>query len=66
MENSYRPTKLEIKDLENGRFKIVDSEDDDYELATILEFNPENSDLSIEMVREFVEYLTEWHNQHHP
>lgn len=65
MENLYRPTKIEIKDTKHGGFKIVDSENDDYQMATILEFNPANSDLPIEETREFVEYLIEYYNHNY-
>jgi hypothetical protein len=65
MKNLYRPTKIEIKDIEHGGFKVVDSENDDYQMATILEFKPENSDLPIEETREFVQYLIEYYNHNH-
>ena len=65
MDNLYRPSKLEIKITEYGGFKIVDSENDDYQLATILEFNPINSDLPIEGVREFAEFLIEYYNHNY-
>lgn len=58
----YRPTKLEIKNTKHGGFKVVDSEN---ELATILEFKPENSDLPIKETREFVEYLIEYYNHNY-
>lgn len=60
----YRPTKIEIKDTKNG-FKVVDCDDDDYQLATILEFNQTNSDYPIEEIREFVQYLIEYYNNNH-
>lgn len=60
MDNLYRPTTIEIKDIKDGGFKIVDST-----LATILEFNPLNSDLPIDMVREFAEYLIEYYNHNY-
>jgi len=65
MENLYRPVKIEIKDTKDGGFKVVDSENDDYCLATILEFKPENSDLPIEETREFVKYLIDYYNHNY-
>lgn len=64
-ETIYRPEKIEVKNTPNGGFKVVDSENDDYQLATILEFNPENSDLPIKETREFVEYLIEYYNHNY-
>ena len=60
-----RPSKIEIKKTGNGSFKIVDCDNDDNQLATLLEFKPENSDLPIEEVREFAEYLIEYYNHNH-
>ena len=65
MKNLYRPSKIEIKDTEHGGFKVVDSENDDNQMATILEFKPENSDLPIEETREFVQYLIEYYNHNY-
>lgn len=48
----YRPIKLEIKNTEHDGFKVVDAENDDYQLATILEFRPINSDLPVKETRE--------------
>lgn len=62
MKNLYRPRKIEIKDTKGGGFKVVDSKNDDNQMATILEFKPENSDLPIEDTREFVKYLIEYYN----
>lgn len=63
----YRPTIIEIKDTEHGGFKVVevDLENDDCQLATILEFKPENSDLPIEEAREFVQYLIGYYNHNY-
>jgi hypothetical protein len=64
-ENLYRPSSLEIIDLDNGGFKIVDSDFNEYGLATVLEFNPINSDLSIKMAMEFAEYLIGYYNNNY-
>ena len=64
----YRPRELKVVDIRNGGFKgfkIVDVDFNDYELATILEFNPLNSDLPISMTKEFVEYLISYYNHNH-
>lgn len=61
----YRPQELSIKETDNGGFKIVDVDFDNYELATILEFNPINSDLPIEMTKEFAQYLIEYYNHNY-
>ena len=65
MGKLYRPRRIEIKETEHGGFKVVDSLNDDYQLATILEFKPENSDLPIEQTREFVQYLIEYYNHNY-
>ena len=65
MKRLYRPIRIEIKDTEYGGFKVVDSENDDYQMATILEFKPQNSDLPIEETREFVQYLIEYYNHNY-
>jgi hypothetical protein len=66
MKKIYRPTKLEIEETKNGGFKIV-GYGDYYNITTItiLEFNPKNSDLSIEMSREFAEFLIEYYNHNY-
>jgi len=63
--NVYRPSKLEILEGENGAFRIVDKDFEIYEMAIVLEFNPTNSDLSIEMARQFADYLIEHYNLNH-
>jgi len=65
MKRLYRPIRIEIKDTEYGGFKVVDSENDDYQMATILEFKPQNSDLPIEETREFVQYIIEYYNHNY-
>lgn len=58
----YRPNKIKIKDFKFGGFKIVDVDNDNNQLATILEFNPLNSDLPIDYVKEFATYLVNKYN----
>jgi hypothetical protein len=65
MKELYRPGQVGIKDTENGGFKVVELDSDDYQLATILEFNPENSDLPTEETREFVKYLIGYYNRNY-
>ena len=64
-EELYRPRELKIVDTDNGGFKIIDVDFNDYELATILEFNPINSDLPKNMTREFAEYLIGYYNHNY-
>lgn len=68
MEN-YRPGKLQIVEggfkTPVGGFKIVDSDLEDNQLATVLEFNPLNSDLPIEEVKEFAEFLIGYYNHNY-
>lgn len=59
----YRPSNIKIVDIDSEKFKIVDSDNDDYEMATILEFNAINSDLSIAMTKEFANHLIECYNK---
>jgi hypothetical protein len=65
MMDLYRPETIEIKSNDGGGFKVVDSDNDSNQLATILEFNPLNSDLPIEETREFVQYLIEYYNHNY-
>lgn len=60
-KNLYRPTNVEIIDTEHG-FEVIDSEND---ASIILEFNPKNSDLSVEETREFVQYLIEYYKHNY-
>ncbi len=53
----YRPIKLEIIDTDDGGFKVIDLENNEYQLATVFEFNPINTDLPIKETKEFVQYL---------
>lgn len=53
----YRPSDIKIVDIDKERFKIVDCISDDYQMATILEFDSKNSDLPIEMIKEFANHL---------
>jgi len=64
-EKIYRPRELEVVDIPGGGFKIVDVDLNDYELATILEFNPINSDLPKSMTKEFAEYLIGYYNHNY-
>jgi hypothetical protein len=61
----YRPNNLKIVDTNEGGFKVVDVDSNDYQLATILEFNPINSDLTIDMAKEFAEYLIGYYNHNY-
>jgi len=63
MEYKYRPKKIEMKPTKHDGFKVVDSYNDDNQLATILEFKPEDSDLPIEETKEFVQYLINLYNK---
>jgi hypothetical protein len=64
-EEVYRPRELKVVDIPDGGFKIVDVDSNDYQLATILEFNPLNSDLPISMTKEFAEYLISYYNHNY-
>ena len=61
----YRPRVLKVVDIPDGGFKIVDVDSNDYQVATILEFNPLNSDLPISMTKEFPEYLISYYNHNY-
>jgi len=63
-KHTYNLVKIMIKDTKNGGFKIVQGENDDYQLATLLEFKPTDSDLPIEEVRDFAEDLVELYNNY--
>ncbi len=64
-EKIYRPRELKVVDIPGGGFKIVDVDSQLYQLATILEFNPINSDLPKSMTKEFAEYLIGYYNHNY-
>lgn len=64
MTKPYRP-KLQIKELSRGDFKIVDSDNDNNQLATILTFDSFKTDLPVKETREFIEYLVKFYNENH-
>ena len=62
----YRPRELKIVDNQHGGFKIVDPSIEAYMLATMLEFNPINSDIPLHEAKEFAEYLIGCYNSQRP
>ena len=64
MKELYRPIELKMEDTEKG-FRIVDMDSEDYIMATVLEFNPLNSDFPEEMTKEFAQYLIECYNNNY-